>query len=337
MAEISVIVPVYKVEPYLRRCVDSILSQTFTDFELILVDDGSPDNCGAICDEYAAKDERVHVLHRENQGVSAARNAGIDWVFANSDSKYISFVDSDDWVHPRYLELLYNGIQKFSVKISQCRFLKTDGTQDVPEVKESMKLITPTEHYREYYSAAVWNKLFARDCWEKIRFPVGQIYGEDAAIWYKILLAEKSIALIDDKLYYYFQRADSVMNADWEPKYMARMDTWDAMITYFNMHADSDLVQAAVDWYCRIGKKEYLSIGRSSAISEPEKKKYQAIMRRKFRRLLLRNKEEVKVCRDYKWIYATAFPEHEKFVSFTSWIYWTAKGVLGKVKRMIKR
>ena len=83
---ISVIVPVYKVEPYLRRCVDSILGQTYCDFELILVDDGSPDSCPSVCDDYAAQDSRVHVIHQENGGLSAARNAGIDWAFANSDS-----------------------------------------------------------------------------------------------------------------------------------------------------------------------------------------------------------------------------------------------------------
>ena len=98
MANISVIVPVYKVEAFLNRCVDSILCQTYEDFEIILVDDGSPDTCGALCDEYARKDGRVHVIHQENGGLSAARNTGIDWAFANSTSRWLAFVDSDDWV-----------------------------------------------------------------------------------------------------------------------------------------------------------------------------------------------------------------------------------------------
>ena len=106
MPLISVIVPVYKVEEYLSRCVDSILSQTFEDFELILIDDGSPDNCGKICDEYTKKDNRVHVIHQENGGLSSARNAGIDWAFENSDSEWLTFIDSDDWVHIQYLDLL---------------------------------------------------------------------------------------------------------------------------------------------------------------------------------------------------------------------------------------
>ena len=110
MPKISVIVPIYKVEKYLNRCVDSILHQTFTDFELILVDDGSPDNCGKMCDEYAEKDSRVVVIHKKNGGLSDARNKGLDWVFANSNSEYVVFIDSDDYIDERYLELLYKSI-----------------------------------------------------------------------------------------------------------------------------------------------------------------------------------------------------------------------------------
>ena len=107
MGRISVIVPVYKVENYLHRCVDSILGQSFADFELILVDDGSPDNCGSICDAYAVKDSRIRVIHQENGGLSAARNAGIDWVFAHSDSQWLTFIDSDDWIHGSFLQILH--------------------------------------------------------------------------------------------------------------------------------------------------------------------------------------------------------------------------------------
>lgn len=124
---LSIIVPVYNTEKYLNRCIDSILAQTFMDFELILVDDGSPDNCGAICDENAAKDSRVHVIHQENCGQSAARNAGIDWVFAHSDSKWISLVDSDDWVHPQMLERLYHAVLEHNVKVSICGYEETSG------------------------------------------------------------------------------------------------------------------------------------------------------------------------------------------------------------------
>ena len=118
MACISVVVPVYKVESYLSRCVDSILSQTFTDFNLILIDDRSPDKCSQICDEYAKTDSRIHVIHHDrNLGLSAARNSGIDWVFAESNSEWITFVDSDDWVHPLYLDALFNSVHNHSISV----------------------------------------------------------------------------------------------------------------------------------------------------------------------------------------------------------------------------
>lgn len=107
-------------EAYLRRCVDSILAQTFSDFELILVDDDSPDNCPAICDEYVAKDSRIHVIHLKNEGLSAAWNTGIDWAFANSGSKYLTFVDSDDWIHNAYLEVLYHAAIFYKLPPCMC-------------------------------------------------------------------------------------------------------------------------------------------------------------------------------------------------------------------------
>ena len=110
MSTISVIVPTYKVEPCLKECIDSVLNQTFTDFELVLVDDGSPDNCPKICDDYAKKDNRVIVIHKENGGISSARNAGLDYVFANSNSDYISFIDDDDYVDKIFLETLFKSI-----------------------------------------------------------------------------------------------------------------------------------------------------------------------------------------------------------------------------------
>ena len=151
MPTISVIVPVYKVEPYIHRCVDSILQQSYRDFELVLVDDGSPDNCGSICDEYASRDSRVHVIHQENGGLSAARNAGIDWVFDNSDSQWITFVDSDDWVHPQMLEKLFDAAMEQNTLISICGFIETTGDIPCPalEIGES-RLWSAEEYYIQH-------------------------------------------------------------------------------------------------------------------------------------------------------------------------------------------
>ena len=323
MPEISVIVPVYKVEPYLHRCVDSILAQTFKDFELILVDDGSPDRCGAICDEYAAKDRRVRVIHQQNGGLSAARNAGIDWVFANSDSKYIGYVDSDDWVHEKFLELLYEAVSHFHVNIAQCRFLKTDGSQEIPEVEHRMISITPLEHYTTYYSAAVWNKLFSRSCWETMRFPEGQIY-EDVAIWYKVLFAENKIALVDEQLYYYFINPKSIMQSQWTPPQMAQIRGWDKQLAFLRKHGNAEAVKAIRVLFIRILWKHYTKIKESQKISIIEKPFYLTRIRIKLDRLMRESgfTEE-------RWIYEELYPVRE-------WYYWTLKGVQQKVRRAVK-
>ena len=292
MPTISVIVPVYKVEPYLRRCVDSILAQTFTDFELILVDDGSPDNCGAICDEYAAKDERIYVIHQHNQGQAAARNHALDWVFANSNSRYITFIDSDDWVQPRYLELLKNGLIKFGSSICQCMHILTDGEESGHQVEEVYHCVTPKEEYLQYYSPYVWGKLYKRQVWQALRFPEGQIY-EDLAIWYKLLFSQEIVAIVDCVLYYYFRNLNGTMRSNWHPGMLARMDAWDAQIDFFNNRGDKELVENAVKRYCHIAYGEYHDIEQSSRLTNEEKKENQAILARKIRKLMLNNPRRI--------------------------------------------
>lgn len=228
MPQINVIVPVYKVEPYLRRCVDSILGQTFTDFELILVDDGSPDSCPAICDEYARKDTRVHVIHQENGGLSAARNAGIDWAFANSDSQWLSFVDSDDWVHPEYLERLLNAALEKDIAVSICGYTATKGAE--PEIKHpqlQVQLWNTEEFFVSHNVNAViaCGKLYQKKCFGAIRYPVGKLH-EDEFTTYKILFRNPQVAVISAPLYFYYTNCNSIMNSPWNPK---RLDTYTAL------------------------------------------------------------------------------------------------------------
>ena len=145
---ISVIVPVYGVENYLPACIDSILAQTHEDFQLILVDDGSPDRCGAICDEYAAKDSRIVVIHQENGGLSAARNTGIDWVFDNSESRWLNFIDSDDIVSPVYLETLYRCAAQNDADITVTgihNFPDGQGLENAPDNVVSVRNMTGME------------------------------------------------------------------------------------------------------------------------------------------------------------------------------------------------
>ena len=203
---VSVIVPVYKVEPYIRRCIDSILSQELSDFELILVNDGSPDNCGKICDEYAEKDTRITVIHQNNGGLSAARNKGLDYVLGKKSTKWLTFIDSDDWVHPQYLSALYNAVLQTGLNISSCGYVQTDIM-----VPYSDEIITVTQEDTELFytgeqsvqAIVAWNKLYRREDFENIRFPEGKIH-EDEYTTYKLLFKNDKTAVVNNALYYYF-------------------------------------------------------------------------------------------------------------------------------------
>ena len=228
MPEISVIVPVYKVEPYLRHCIDSILAQTFPDIEVILVDDGSPDGCPAICDEYAQLDKRVKVIHQKNQGVSAARNAGLDWVFANSDSQWISFVDSDDWVHPRFLAYLYQAAVEYNVKISVCSAEKADKyTAPSRDATYSFETYNALSFFVQeaLLGPVVWYKLYKKLLFKSKRFPVGKLH-EDEFLTYLLLHEAKELAFSKCKLYYYFKNESGITNS---PYTLSRLDAIDAL------------------------------------------------------------------------------------------------------------
>lgn len=220
---ISVIVPIYKVECYLPKCVDSILMQTYKNLEIILVDDGSPDNCGKICDEYAKKDERIRVIRKENGGLSSARNAGIDVC----RGKYLSFIDSDDFISSYFIEILYRTIVKFDSNIS---FLKkgisfSDATEGEIELAKNAKdyaaeEITPREAIRlmlyQKIPTGIQFKLYKREIFKTIRFPIGYLH-EDTATSHRLLMQAKRITLVDARVYAYRIRADSIVREKFTP------------------------------------------------------------------------------------------------------------------------
>lgn len=213
MPEISVIVPVYKVEKYLNSCVDSILNQSFSDFELILVDDGSPDNCGVICDDYAAKDSRVRVIHQENQGLSCARNTGID----AARGRFLCFVDSDDLVAPDYCRVLYDLLAESTADFSVCGVCRfRDGEDPVPVDVEDSGQVSSREflgmQLRRKSEFGVWNKLYRRELFEKIRFKAGKL-NEDVIFSADLMKHCPEGAVISGRqLLLYRQRAGSIVS-----------------------------------------------------------------------------------------------------------------------------
>ena len=210
---ISVIVPVYKVEPYLHRCVDSILAQTYINLEIFLVDDGSPDNCGKICDEYAKKDSRIKVIHKKNGGLSDARNVAIDM----AKGEYITFIDSDDFVASDYVETLYHLIEKYQCKVGVA-WLRTfhEGceadTKQPPYIEKVFDRIEGIENmfYQELFDTAAWCKIYHRSLFETgIRYPFGLIY-EDLPTTYLLFLQADKVAFCNHIIYNYLLRANSI-------------------------------------------------------------------------------------------------------------------------------
>ncbi|MCQ2424558.1 MAG: glycosyltransferase [Lachnospiraceae bacterium] len=203
MPEISIIVPVYKVEQYLPRCIDSILAQTFTDFELLLIDDGSPDNCGKICDDYAAKDARVRVFHKENGGVSSARNLGLD----NAVGKYIGFVDSDDYIFPKMYETLLSCFA-YDVQLS-CVSVYTDQHRESssPVILNSDETIETC--FLSSMWTTIWNKLFLREYVDHLRFDISLQIAEDVLFLSQYLKRVRSSCFINSTLYVYCDNQSS--------------------------------------------------------------------------------------------------------------------------------
>ena len=216
---ISVIVPVYNVEKYLRKCVESILDQTHTDLEVILVDDGSPDNSPRICDEFAQADSRVKVTHQTNGGLSCARNAGLDI----ATGEYVGFVDGDDTINPMMFESLLRVISYTGAEISMCgcktvtsndQVLATDefGEGDIYKGKKLVSnIVIPLK-------TASWNKLFKRSVINDIRFPNGRIHGEDLVFFMKLLTQDTRIATTNYIGYNYFKRCGSITTSSFNER-----------------------------------------------------------------------------------------------------------------------
>lgn len=212
-ARISVIVPIYKVEAFLPKCVESILGQTYPNLEVILVDDGSPDGCGALCDAYAQSDSRVRVIHKENGGLSDARNAGIE--AATGD--YLAFVDSDDWLEPDAYEAMLAAMQRHRARLVCAGRYDEDETTGArvvglcPEREEAVSGVEAARrvfHWNRMDSSAC-DKLYARSLFDGIRYPVGRVC-EDMPVTYRLMLRAESVVLLPKPVYHYRHRASSI-------------------------------------------------------------------------------------------------------------------------------
>jgi glycosyltransferase involved in cell wall biosynthesis len=326
MSKIGVIIPVYHVESYLQRCIDSVLNQTYTDFEVVLVDDGSPDECGAICDDYAKKDKRIHVIHQKNAGLSAARNAGLDWLFSNSTCEWISFIDSDDWVHEKYLEALLDAVSRYNVKVSICSYERTNG-EDITVKDESLKVQewdTESFYVENRVNAIIaWGKLYDKECFRYIRYPVGKIH-EDEFVTYRILYVQPKVAVVEEPLYAYFQNPNGIMLSQWMPKRLSIIEALETQMNYFTngdyrkrqeyMESGKEVELVQYDWIKAdaVTRKLYMGIlgmclKKLNSCDIETQKKYTHRVRLKLRKALIIYHKQ-RPFRANEWLYDAAFP-----------------------------
>lgn len=215
---ISVIVPVYNVEKYLDQCIDSIVNQTYKYLEIILVDDGSTDGSGRLCDIWALKDNRIKVIHQDNKGPSTARNTGL----RVATGEYIAFLDSDDWVHLNFLEILYRLCKDKQCNISQCALEKVWSEKDVINLKnvtnEQTMVFSGRDMIKRLYekegwrNVVLWNKLYRKEAFSDIQFPLGKEFEDEFLTW-RIFWKTERVVTTELQLYYYRQRNDSLMGS----------------------------------------------------------------------------------------------------------------------------
>ena len=276
MELVSVIVPVYNVEKYVERCVNSLLTQTYKNLEIILIDDGSTDQSGCLCDSLAIKDQRIKVVHQKNQGLSGARNAGLN----HMKGKFVTFVDSDDYVLENYVESLINILNENNGDISavseerfygeRAEITPNKGKKESVCVYSNEQAIA-TMLYRKGLNSYVWGKLYKKELFEKIRFPVGMIF-EDLRIISQLYDLAKRVVFSPVKCYCYYQRQGSIVNSKFNRKKMEQVTASEEVLEFVERYhpqikeaAISKVFICAVDVFRKIpkgneysGEKQYL-------------------------------------------------------------------------------
>lgn len=324
---ISVIVPVYNVEKYLRRCVDSLLKQTYTNIEIILIDDGSLDRCGCICDEYSEKNVGVRVIHKQNGGLSDARNTGINI----AKGKYIYFLDSDDWIHEQCLERLYKLLILTDSDIAVCNYIKLNVEPAAAQVlQETFYEFTNLEALKQMLGrlsdqmVISCGKLYKKFLFDQIRFPFGRIH-EDEFITYKLILKARKVVYTTAQLLYYWQRNDSITNTTVNAK--QRFDALDALeerAVFFENISQINLASLSYRWLF------YLYMQYNSEIDEflnIEDRDELLVRLHKFKYILKQSKQNIY----FKIFYETYFV----FPKLTALIYTFYKLCKKSIRRCI--
>ncbi len=259
---ISVIIPVYNVEKYIRRCVKSVLNQTYKEIEIILVDDGSTDNSGKICDELEKEDLRIKTIHIKNSGAAKARNVGLD----KAKGEYISFIDSDDWILPTFLERLLHECVENNADISKCEVIDVKSEQDIiPNVEKKSDVYKPIDVLnkiyteRKFFNIAIMNKLYNKKIFDNLRFVEG-IINEDEEILCKIILKANKIVVTNEILYCYFLSEKSVTRSSFRKQNLDIMKCFDSRIQQLQDKEYKEVLQQTYADYMKILGQLYYKV-----------------------------------------------------------------------------
>ncbi|MFI3165683.1 MAG: glycosyltransferase family 2 protein [Bacillota bacterium] len=290
--KISIIVPIYNVEEYLGRCINSLVNQTYENIEVILIDDGSPDNCGEMCDKWAQKDARIIVVHKKNGGLSDTRNVGID--VATGD--LLMFIDSDDYIRVDMVEVLYNKLIEANADIAICDLLYVDelGNNILDKNTDSRikdEVITNIDVFNKLTQRHAWcyciacNKLYKKETFKNIKFPIGKLH-EDEFTVYRILDNAEIVVCISVPMYYYVQRENSITQSKYS---IRRLDVCEALVERSMFFVDKKMydcakgsLRTAVSILIGARKKlskEDLSSKRYKEVVKLEKKHYIKILK----------------------------------------------------------
>ena len=261
--KISIIVPVYNVEKYLARCLDSIIDQTYTNIEIILVDDGSLDESGKICDEYAKKDKRIKVIHKQNGGLSSARNSGIEM----ASGKYVCFIDSDDYIEKDMIEYLYKGVKKYHADIVVCGLsnIYSNGKIECATIPRediiyNRKQALDIHLLTGYIDHVICDKIYKKELFNDIKFPEGKIY-EDMMTTYKLIDKVDKVVLRPDSKYNYCRRSDSISEKRYSKNTLVLLEVCDQAVSFvLKKYPDLQNVKIAqIHWYIVLMNKMILA------------------------------------------------------------------------------
>lgn len=291
MEKISIIAPVYQVEKYIGQCIESVINQTFKNFELILIDDGSKDKSGNICDEYAKRDKRIHVVHTENKGAASARNRGLDL----ATGKYIAFVDGDDYLAKNMLDKLYKVITQENCDVVVCDFLNLHANPDkdfslqLSDSKVSGREILSHLKNQKNYGVwtIVWNKLYKKEILKDLRFPEGK-YFEDEIFSDQLYLRCNEVQVISDVLYYHRVLETSTMNTQKIRNYLDLIDAFQLRINLYleNRLPDDEIYKVLIymlEPYTKCAKADFMG-------NDKEKLKQAKRFIRKSSRILIKKR-----------------------------------------------